>query len=109
MLKRSFMSLARPSTTPNKLTKRPSGLRSLRAAFKSRRKDSKLVRIEYLAPAGSGEPEVDAGGMDCRDILDEPCMSSFRPVVRGVLPLERGMEAFTGKMGGGDEVIRLIN
>ena len=82
------------ATTPNKLVKRPSALNSLRSAFKSKRKDTKFVNVEFLPAAGSGEPEVDAGGMDCRDVLDEPCMSTFRPVVRGVLPFERGMEAF---------------
>ncbi|OCF74644.1 hypothetical protein I204_05024 [Kwoniella mangroviensis CBS 8886] len=70
-------------TTPT-LTSRPSGLKSLKAAFggsNSRRKDSKFISVEYLPPTGSGEPEVDSSGMDYRDIMEEPCMAIFRPVI----------------------------
>lgn len=86
---------------------RPSGIRNLRAAFSSRRKESKYIAFEYLSPTGSGEPGVDASGVDCRDALEEPCISTFRPVVKNIWPLEKGMEAFRGRMG--VSVIRLVN
>lgn len=86
---------------------RHSGLKGLRAAFSSRRKESKSVAFEYLASAGSGEPEVDTSGIDCRDALEEPCVSAFSPVVTNVWPLEKGMEAFRGQVG--VSVIRLVN
>lgn len=73
---------------------KPSGLKTLRAAFQSKRKDSKYIAFQYLPPAGSGEPELDASGLDLRDLLEEPCMSTFRPIVGDVWNFERGMEAF---------------
>ncbi|WVQ67676.1 uncharacterized protein L199_005880 [Kwoniella botswanensis] len=75
-------------TTPT-FTSRPSGLKSLKAAFggsNSRRKDSKYISVEYLPPTGSGEPEVDSSGMDYRDIMEEPCMAIFRPVIAEHIP-----------------------
>lgn len=57
--------------------------------------------------------------MDVRDVLEEPCMTSFRPDMpaEGVWAFERGMEAFrTGVEGGEGEkgvdkvgVVRIIN
>ncbi|WWC70209.1 uncharacterized protein I206_104159 [Kwoniella pini CBS 10737] len=72
------------SSSPNepKSNSRPSGLKSLKAAFgssKSNRKDSKYINIEYLNEIGIGEPEVDSSGMDFRDIMEEPCMAIFKP------------------------------
>ena len=90
-----------------KVHRSTSGIKSLRAAFSSRRKDSKFVSFEYLPPTGCGEPEVDSSGVDCRDILEGPIMSAFRPVVEAVLPLEKGMEAFRGQHG--VTVVRLVN
>jgi hypothetical protein len=93
-----------------------SGFRSLRAAFASKRKDSKNISFEYVPPAGSGEPEVDGSGMDCRDVLEEIVLADLCPVMRGkgkerVVPFERGMEVFReipgiGEVGG---VVRLVN
>lgn len=62
--------------------------------------------FEYLPPTASGEPTVDSSGMDCRDVLEEACMSTFRPVVNCVVPLEKGAEVFKTMSGG---VVRLVN
>ncbi|ORY34019.1 hypothetical protein BCR39DRAFT_518148 [Naematelia encephala] len=94
-----------------------SGLRTLRAAFSSSKRkaaSSKSISFEYLAPAGTGEPEVDSSGADCRDILEEPGLESLRPVVEGgVIVFERGAEAFGGQGQAGRlfeaRVVRLIN
>jgi len=86
---------------------RPSGFKNLRAAFSSRRKESKYISFEYLAPAGSGEPEVDGSGLDCRDVLEELSVTAFKPVVKNIWPLEKGMEAFRGRVG--TSVVRLVN
>jgi hypothetical protein len=88
-----------------KAASKPSGLQTLRAVFTSRRKGSKFISFHHLVPAGSGEPEVDSSGMDCRDVLEEACMAVFRPVVRTAWPFEKGMEAFRST---GEAVIRLI-
>ena len=104
------MSLVAPEISIPSATKaqsRQSGFRNLRAAFGSRRKDSKFVAVEYLAPSGSGEPEVDTSGLDCRDVLEDPSISAFRPVVKRVWPLEKGMEAFRDRKE--VSVIRLVN
>lgn len=85
---------------------KPSGLKTLRAAFSSRRKTSKFIAFQHLPPAGSGEPEVDSSGMDCRDVLEDPGMAKFRPVVRETVPFERGAEAFREPE---ETVVRLIN
>ena len=94
-----------PSTA--KAQSRQSGFMSLRTAFGTRRKNSKFVVFEYLAPAGSGEPEVDTSGLDCRDVLEDPNIGAFRPVVRRVWPLEKGTEAFRDRKE--VSVIRLVN
>ncbi|WVW83910.1 hypothetical protein I302_105932 [Kwoniella bestiolae CBS 10118] len=116
-------------TTPT-LTSRPSGLKSLKAAFgssNSRRKDSKFVSVEYLPPTGSGEPEVDSSGMDYRDIMEEPCVAIFRPVlheyinrknsmmpggegerVKTVVNFEKGQEVFRRDWEG-VRAVRVIN
>jgi hypothetical protein len=93
-----------------------SGFKSLRAAFGSKRKDSKHISFEYLAPAGSGEPEVDASGMDVRDVLEEMSMGDYVPVLRGrgrekVVPFERGADVFRELPGmeGIGGVVRLVN
>ncbi|ORX36688.1 hypothetical protein BD324DRAFT_626824 [Kockovaella imperatae] len=88
---------------------RTSGFKALRMAFANKRKDSKFISFEYLAPAGTGEPEVDASGMDCRDVLEDTAMVGFRPVVRDVFPLERGPEAFKPVKGPHVSVVRLVN
>lgn len=95
------------SSTQVSSNSRPSGFKNLRAAFASRRKESKYIAFECVAPAGSGEPEVDASGLDYRDVLEEPCISTFKPVVKNVWPLEKGMEAFRGRLG--VSVVRLVN
>lgn len=89
---------------------KPLGLRSLRAAFATRRKNSKFVQLNHVPPAGSGEAEVDASGLDIRDVLEEPCMASFRPPMPAgeVWAFERGIEVFRGD-GPGTAVIRIIN
>lgn len=104
------MTTVPPSETlpPNvQVSTRSSGLKNLRAAFGSKRKESKFITVEYLPPAGSGEPEVDASGVDCRDVLEETGVGALRPVVRRVWPFEKGMEAFRPGVGG--SVVRLIN
>lgn len=113
-----LVSTKRPETTLNRvpphLASRPSGIKTLRTVFGSKRKDSKFIAFEYVSPIGSGEPEIDASGMDCRDVMEEPCMASFRPVLEGenaVVPFERGADVF--KRQGWDEcgvrVVRIIN
>jgi hypothetical protein len=93
-----------------------SGFKSLRAAFSSKRKDSKFISFEYTPPAGSGEPEVDSSGMDCRDVLEDVGIVDYSPVVRGrgkerIVPLERGAEVFREIPGMEDigGIVRLIN
>ena len=92
---------------------KPSGFRTLRAAFapKASRRDSKHIHYEYVPPAGDGEPEVDARGMDVRDVLEDDLMTMLRPAWEGdkVWNLERGMEAFKMDKGAGVSVERLIN
>ncbi|OXG41780.1 hypothetical protein C359_03196 [Cryptococcus neoformans Bt120] len=113
-----LVSTKRPEATLNRvpphLASRPSGIKTLRTVFGSKRKDSKFISFEYVSPIGSGEPEIDASGMDCRDVMEEPCMATFRPVLEGesaVVPFERGAEVF--KRQGWDEcgvrVVRIIN
>lgn len=80
-------------------------MKTLKAAFGSRKKDDKRIDFEYIPPTGSGEPAVDSSGVDCRDVLEESCMASFVPVVRTVVPFEKGAEVF--KVNGG--VVRVIN
>lgn len=94
-----------PSNTRS--NNRHSGIKNLRSAFSSRRKDSKYISFEHLTAAGSGEAEVDTSGVDCRDALEEQSIGAFRPVVKNVWPLEKGMEAFRGRVG--VSVIRLVN
>jgi NADPH:quinone reductase-like Zn-dependent oxidoreductase len=86
---------------------KPSGLKAFRAAFQSKRQTTKAISFEYLPPAGSGEPEVDGSGMDIRDVLEEPAIVAFRPVVSKTLPLEKGAEAFMGVPEG--VVVRIIH
>ncbi|WWD17310.1 hypothetical protein CI109_101750 [Kwoniella shandongensis] len=119
-----LVSTQRPESTvtspPPGLTSRPSGLKTLRAAFGSKRKESKFISFEYLPPVASGEPEVDSSGMDYRDVMEEPCMAIFRPMVDSVVPFEKGAEAFKragkgsyetgeGSVEGKISVVRLIN
>lgn len=95
------------STKPENIAK-PSGLKSFRLAFKSNKKQTtKSISFEYLPPAGSGEPEVDASGLDIRDVLEEPTIVTFKPVVTRTVPLEKGMEAFQGLQEG--VVVRIIH
>ena len=96
-----------PSNQP--LHTRSSGLKALRAAFGSKRKDSKTIAFEYLPPGGTGEAEVDSSGLDCRDVLEEAAMITFRPVVRDVLPLESGVAAFKPRKVPEVTVVRLVN
>lgn len=86
---------------------KPSGLKSLKAAFSSKRQTSKTISFEYLPPAGSGEAEVDASGLDIRDVLEEPTIVTFKPVVTRTVPLEKGNEAFRGVPEG--VVVRIIH
>ena len=105
-----LISLTPPDSSMSSSTStqpRASGFKNIRSAFGSRRKDSKHISFQYLPPAGSGEPDVDTSGLDCRDVLEEECISSFMPVVKHIWPLEKGMEAFRGKIG--TSVIRLAN
>ncbi|WVQ72581.1 hypothetical protein IAR50_002139 [Cryptococcus sp. DSM 104548] len=104
---------------PPHLTTRPSGLKTLRLAFSSKRKDSKFIDLTYIPPTACGEPEVDSSGMDLRDVMEEPCMAIFKPFLDNgggdggpaILPFEKGREAF--RYGGwgecGVRVVRLIN
>lgn len=97
-----LITLVAPDPSAPKLETAPrpvSGFKSLRAAFGSKRQNSKSIIYEYLSPAGSGEPEVDSSGEDYRDVLEEPCMSTFRPVVSRLLPFEKGSDAFRGDSG----------
>jgi hypothetical protein len=94
-------------TKPENIAK-PSGLKAFKAAFTSSKKQTaKSVGFEYLPPAGSGEAEVDASGMDIRDVLEEPSIVAFRPVVSRTIPLEKGAEAFRGVPEG--IVVRIIH
>ncbi|OCF42889.1 hypothetical protein I317_03240 [Kwoniella heveanensis CBS 569] len=90
-----------PSAPPH-LTSRPSGLKTLRAAFtSSKRKESKFIAFEYLPPSGTGEPEVDTSGMDCRDVMEEPCMAIFKPhLPDNALPSKPGEAAMGAGYGG---------
>lgn len=92
---------------------KPSGFRTLRAAFapKATRRDSKHIHFEYVPPAGDGEPEVDARGMDVRDVLEDDLIKMLRPSWEGerVWNFERGWEAFKVDKGLGVSVVRLIN
>ncbi|ODO08828.1 hypothetical protein L198_00561 [Cryptococcus wingfieldii CBS 7118] len=104
---------------PPHLTTRPSGLKTLRMAFSSKRKDSKFIDLSYISPTACGEPEVDSSGLDLRDVMEEPCMAAFKPFLDNgggdggpaILPFEKGREAF--RYGGwgecGVRVVRLIN
>lgn len=106
---------------PNSKSKpKQSGFKTLRAVFSNRRnKNIKQINYTYVSEAGTGEAEVDTGGMDVRDVLEEPCMGSFRPSMPitdegevAVWPFERGMEAFrvgVGKEAAGTSVVRIIN
>ena len=96
-----------PSNQP--LHPRSGGFKALRAAFGSKKKDARNVSFEYLSPGGTGEPEVDSSGMDCRDVLEEAAMVSFRPVVKDVFPLELGAEAFKPVKGPHVSIVRLAN
>ncbi|WVR07044.1 hypothetical protein IAU60_004083 [Kwoniella sp. DSM 27419] len=115
------------TSAPPGLSSRPSGLKTLRAAFGGKRKESKFIAFEYRAPAGSGEAEVDTAGMDYRDVMEEPCMAIFRPAlpesiptthrgmdisqeaeVASVVHFERGAEVFKSDWEG-VRVIRVIN
>jgi hypothetical protein len=95
-------------TKPENIAK-PSGLKAFKAAFQSKKQANKQksVGFEYLPPAGSGEAEVDSSGMDIRDVLEEPSIVDFRPVVSKTVPLEKGAEAFTGVPEG--VVVRIIH
>ena len=95
------------STTVLPTHSRSSGFKTLRAAFGSKKKETKTINFEYLSPTGSGEPAVDSSGVDCRDVLEEACMSTFRPVVSCIRPLEKGGEVFKSLSGGG--VVRIVN
>lgn len=96
------------SAKPENIAK-PSAMRSFRAAFSSsaKRQSSKTISFEYLPPAGSGEAEVDASGLDIRDVLEEPTIVTFKPVVTRTVPLEKGNEAFRGVPDG--VVVRIIH
>ncbi|WVQ99409.1 hypothetical protein IAU59_006542 [Kwoniella sp. CBS 9459] len=133
-----IVSIVKPETAfpsaPPQLSSRPSGIKTLRAAFTSKRKESKFIVFEYLAPSGTGEPEVDSSGMDCRDVMEEPCMAIFKPhlpenallsdqggmyggpqqhqqqqqEVKSVVHFERGAEVFKRNWRG-YRVVRVIN
>jgi NADPH:quinone reductase-like Zn-dependent oxidoreductase len=82
----------------------PTSTLSFRNAFKRRVGDAVVL-------AGTGEPNVDSSGLDCRDVLEEPAMEYLVPVVGRVVPFERGAELFVaprepGTVGG---VVRIIN
>jgi hypothetical protein len=72
------------------------------------------VHYAHVPVAGTGEAEVDTAGMDVRDVLEEPCMGSFRPSMplEGAWAFERGVEAFRVQVGDGaarTSVVRIIN
>jgi hypothetical protein len=94
------------NTSASPTHSRSSGFKTFKAAFGSRKKDEKRINFEYVPPTGSGEPAVDSSGVDCRDVLEESCMSTFVPVTPTVVPLEKGVEVFRLKSGG---VVRIIN
>lgn len=112
-----IISLASPDPgSPIPTHAKQSGIRTLRQVFSGRsRKNLKQIHYIYIQPAGTGEPEVDTAGMDIRDTLEEPCMSTFRPSMphEGAWAFERGMEAF--RVQPGEEgrksvgVVRIIN
>lgn len=106
-----------PETTTRALPpKRSKSLKNLRASFVGGRKKDhghNLV-FEYIHAAGAGEPEVDASGLDVRDVLEEPLLGLFRPAVETVVPFERGAAVFRPRVGvsavaGGVAVVRLVN
>lgn len=104
----------KPEDSPPKRSK---SLKNLRASFVGGRKhqNGRDVVFEYIHAAGAGEPEVDASGLDCRDVLEEPLMGMLRPVVDGqVVPFERGVKVFETMsrlegLAGGVRVVRLVN
>lgn len=75
----------------------------------------KNITVDYVQPAGAGEPEVDTSGQDCRDVLDEPALAALRPCVAKVVPFERGASVFTPGLGRegvdrlGTSVVRIVN
>ncbi|WWC61871.1 uncharacterized protein I303_104456 [Kwoniella dejecticola CBS 10117] len=78
---------------------RPSGLKSLKAAFgssRSKQKDYKNINVEYLPAVGTGEPEVDSSGMDYRDIMEEPCMAIFRPHLPDSASIKHNSSLYSG-------------
>lgn len=104
-----IVSLVEPdkSLPPNvRASAKSSGWSNFKAAFGGKKKGQKLIHFDYICPPGSGEPEVDQGGMDIRDILEEPCVAGFRPFVETVYPFEQGGEAFKSSE---ISVIRIIN
>nr|ODN88342.1 hypothetical protein L203_02955 [Cryptococcus depauperatus CBS 7841] len=113
-----LVSTKRPEATfshaPPQSASRSSGIKTLRLVFSFKRKDLKQIVFEYISPTASGESEVDIAGMDCRDVMEESCMSIFRPVLdaeQDVVPFEKGQEAFKsqGWREGGTKVVRIIN
>lgn len=113
-----LVSTKRPEATlnhvPSHMASRPSGIKTLKTVFGSKRKDSKFIVFEYVSPIGSGEPEIDASGMDYRDVMEEPCMAIFKPVLEGenaVVPFERGADVFKRQRWDecGVRVVRIIN
>ncbi|KAL1409095.1 hypothetical protein Q8F55_005919 [Vanrija albida] len=90
-----------------------SGLANIKAAFSKAKKGQKNIKYTYVPPAGTGEPEVDASGLDTRDVLEEPVMAVLHPVVRHTVPLERGAEVFRWSSDGVDRLgvsaVRIIN
>ncbi|WWC89329.1 uncharacterized protein L201_004250 [Kwoniella dendrophila CBS 6074] len=114
------------SPTSPKFSSRPSGLKSLKAAFggsssssssrHNSRKDSqnKFISIEYLNPIGSNqEPEVDSSGMDYRDIMEEPCMAIFKPNLPEYISLKQSSvlynTTYQNQDGTQDKVKSIVN
>lgn len=86
--------------------RRSRSIKSFKSALGPRRR----INIDYIHPAGTGEPEVDSSGLDCRDVLEEMGMvGALRPRVDAVVPFERGPEAFAKPYRLGINVVRIIN
>jgi hypothetical protein len=89
---------------------RTSGFKTLKMAFKSKKKDAKHVNFEYIPPTGSGEPAVDSSGVDYRDVMEEECMNHFRPVLdHPAIFFEKARDAFVGGGREGSKVVRIVN
>ncbi|KAL7421576.1 hypothetical protein Q5752_003345 [Cryptotrichosporon argae] len=94
------------SMTVTPISAKSSSIKTFRAAFASRRKTSKSIAFEHVCSPGTGEPELDASGLDRRDMLEEAKLAALEPTVGEVVRFEKGASAFQKSA---TSVIRIIN